>query len=82
MRIFSGIQPTGKLHIGNYLGAVTNWVYNQSDAFYSIVDMHAISTLYFEHGDSGGVSRRLSGSIENTAAYLFASGINPGNLFV
>ena len=44
-RIFSGIQPTGNLHIGNYLGAIKNWVKLQNDNrnIYSIVDMHALT---------------------------------------
>jgi tryptophanyl-tRNA synthetase len=44
-RIFSGAQPTGKLHIGNYLGALVNWVKLQDeyDAFYCIVNLHAIT---------------------------------------
>src|ERR1051325_5509784 len=43
-RIFSGAQPTGNLHIGNYLGAVRNWVAFQHDyeSFYCVVDLHAI----------------------------------------
>jgi hypothetical protein len=45
IRIFSGIQPTNNLHIGNYLGAIKNWVELQSqyDAYYCIVDLHAIT---------------------------------------
>ena len=44
-RIFSGIQPTGNLHLGNYLGAIKNWVNLQGDIFSisSIVDLHAIT---------------------------------------
>lgn len=44
-RIFSGAQPTGQLHIGNYLGAIKNWVALQEeyDAFYCIVNLHAIT---------------------------------------
>jgi tryptophanyl-tRNA synthetase len=45
MRIMSGIQPTGSLHIGNYLGAIKNWIRLQADyeAFFSIVDLHALT---------------------------------------
>src|SRR5882724_12464333 len=45
-RIFSGVQPTGNLHLGNYLGAIRNWVklQDQFDCLYCIVDMHAITT--------------------------------------
>src|SRR5258705_198931 len=47
-RIFSGIQPSGELHIGNYLGAVQNWVRLQTehDCLFSIVDLHAITQPY------------------------------------
>ena len=45
VRIMSGVQPTGSLHIGNYLGALQNWVSLQDEyeAFYSIVDLHALT---------------------------------------
>jgi tryptophanyl-tRNA synthetase len=44
-RIFSGIQPTGNLHLGNYLGAIRNWVALQHDfeSIYCVVDLHAIT---------------------------------------
>ena len=44
-RIFSGIQPTGNLHLGNYLGAIRNWVTLQDDfeSIYCVVDLHAIT---------------------------------------
>src|SRR5208282_4511648 len=44
-RIFSGIQPTGNLHLGNYLGAIRNWVALQHDydSIYCIVDLHALT---------------------------------------
>ncbi|HJN04936.1 MAG TPA: tryptophan--tRNA ligase, partial [Alphaproteobacteria bacterium] len=44
-RIFSGIQPTGNLHLGNYLGAIRNWVRLQADyeCIYCVVDLHAIT---------------------------------------
>ena len=44
-RIFSGIQPSGKIHLGNYLGAVRNWVQLQDeyDCIYCVVDEHAIT---------------------------------------
>ena len=47
-RIFSGIQPSGELHIGNYLGAVKNWVALQgtAESFFCIVDYHAIVVPY------------------------------------
>ncbi len=44
-RVFSGVQPTNNLHLGNYLGAIKNWVelQNSYDAFYCVVDLHAIT---------------------------------------
>ncbi|MBU0579831.1 MAG: tryptophan--tRNA ligase, partial [Candidatus Margulisbacteria bacterium] len=47
-RILSGIKPSGKVHLGNYLGALSNWVKLQEeyDAFYMIADLHALTTAY------------------------------------
>ncbi|HWJ21244.1 MAG TPA: tryptophan--tRNA ligase [Gemmatimonadaceae bacterium] len=47
-RVFSGIQPSGELHIGNYLGAIKNWVQLQHayEAFFCVVDYHAITIAY------------------------------------
>src|SRR6478752_4419481 len=47
-RIFSGIQPSGELHVGNYLGAVKNWVALQGtmESIFCIVDLHAITVPY------------------------------------
>ncbi|NOY54914.1 MAG: tryptophan--tRNA ligase, partial [Actinobacteria bacterium] len=46
--VFSGIQPTGGIHIGNYLGALRNWARLQDDydAIYCVVDLHAITVDY------------------------------------
>ncbi len=48
MKIFSGIQPSGEFHIGNYLGAMKNWVklQNEHECIFSIVDLHAITVNY------------------------------------
>ena len=45
-RVFSGIQPSGDMHLGNYLGAVKNWVAmaSQYDCIYCVVDIHALTT--------------------------------------
>lgn len=53
-RVFSGIQPTGDLHLGNLLGAVRNWVEDQhvADSFYCIVDLHAL-TIPKDPGEVG-----------------------------
>ncbi len=79
MRIFSGIQPTGVLHIGNYLGAIKNWrkliLENPSDDFiFSIVDLHAI-TLFQKPDD-------LRKSILETFAIYLACGIEGKNVNV
>jgi tryptophanyl-tRNA synthetase len=70
-RIFSGIQPTGNLHLGNYLGAIRNWVALQADfdCLFCIVDLHAI-TVYQE---PAGLRRK----IEEIAALYLAAGIDP-----
>jgi tryptophanyl-tRNA synthetase len=70
-RVFSGIQPTGNLHIGNYLGALKNWVEIQSnyESIFGIVDLHAI-TVYQEPGE-------LRAKILEIAALLLAAGIDP-----
>ncbi|MGY9004610.1 MAG: tryptophan--tRNA ligase [Alphaproteobacteria bacterium] len=70
-RIFSGVQPTGNLHLGNYLGAIRNWVDLQHDydCIFCIVDLHAL-TLPQEPGSLRTNTREV------TAAYL-AAGIDP-----
>ena len=70
-RIFSGIQPSGELHIGNYLGAVKNWVQLQEthEAIYCVVDYHAITGTY----DPDSLRRRR----REMAISLLAAGIDP-----
>ncbi|GCC33257.1 tryptophan--tRNA ligase, mitochondrial isoform X1 [Chiloscyllium punctatum] len=71
-RVFSGIQPTGVPHLGNYLGAIENWVKLQdeySSILYSIVDLHSITVPQ----DSGKLRQNI---LEMTAS-LLACGINP-----
>ena len=70
-RIFSGVQPSGNLHIGNYLGALRNWVEIQSnyESIFGIVDLHAI-TVYQEPAE-------LRSKIIETAALFLAVGIDP-----
>ena len=71
MRIFSGIRPTGGLHIGNYLGAIKQWISLQesNECVFCIVDLHAITTPY----DPKELQKNI---LETTAVYL-AAGINP-----
>ncbi len=68
--LFTGIQPTGDLHIGNYFGAVINWVRMQHDyeTFISIVDLHAITIKY----DPGQMQKRIL----DLALNLYACGID------
>jgi tryptophanyl-tRNA synthetase len=77
-RIFSGIQPSGELHLGNYLGAVKNWVTLQHayESFFCIVDYHAI-TVPYEPAD-------LRQRTRDMAVSLIASGLDPSvcTLFV
>ena len=71
VRVLSGIQPTGNLHIGNYLGALKNWVEIQSDyeSIFCIVDLHAI-TFYQKPAE-------LSAKIREIAGLFLAAGIDP-----
>ena len=76
MRIVSGIQPTGNLHLGNYLGAIRNWVKMQEDAaasggdcLFFLADLHAISMPH--------VPADLSGNTLEMAAALVACGVDP-----
>src|SRR5882762_3976457 len=73
-RVFSGIQPSGELHIGNYLGAVQNWVklQHQHDCLFCVVDLHAITQVY----DAATLARRTI----DMAIGLFAAGIDPARL--
>ena len=74
MRIVSGIQPTGNLHLGNYLGAIRNWVRMQDDAgtgecFFFLADLHAISQFQ--------EPAELRTAIREMAAVLIACGVDP-----
>jgi tryptophanyl-tRNA synthetase len=70
-RIFSGIQPTGNLHLGNYLGAVRNWValQHEYECIYCVVDLHAITQ--WQDPDE------LRDSTREVTAALIAAGIDP-----
>jgi tryptophanyl-tRNA synthetase len=77
-RILSGIQPSGELHIGNYLGAIRSWVEMQEkhECFYCIVDLHAITGKY----DAAALARRT----REMAVSILAAGVDPAKcvLFV
>ena len=70
-RILSGVQPTGNMHLGNYVGAFRQWVEMQHDfeAFHPVVDLHAI-TLPYDH-------RQLADRTLEVAAILLAAGLDP-----
>jgi tryptophanyl-tRNA synthetase len=73
MRIFSGIQPTGQKHLGNYIGAIRQYVEGQDradEAIYCIVDMHAITVPYNP--------AELQSNVLDTTAMLLAAGLDPG----
>jgi tryptophanyl-tRNA synthetase len=75
-RVFSGIQPTGNFHLGNYLGAIRNWVDQQADFdnVFCIVDLHALSQV---------TSRAsLRANILDLANVLLASGLDPAQSII
>jgi tryptophanyl-tRNA synthetase len=71
VRIFSGIQPTGAKHLGNYIGAITQYVAGQDrgEAIYCIVDLHAITVPYDP--------AELRTSVHDLTALLLAAGLDP-----
>ncbi|MBU6236130.1 MAG: tryptophan--tRNA ligase, partial [Alphaproteobacteria bacterium] len=71
-RIFSGMQPTNRLHLGNYLGALRNWVKMQNEdneCIYCVVDLHAITMPYEAEG--------LAKATREIAAAYIAAGVDP-----
>jgi tryptophanyl-tRNA synthetase len=71
MRVFSGIQPTGEKHLGNYVGAIRRWVEDQDrgEGLFCVVDLHAITVPYDPV--------QLRESTLHTAATLMAAGLDP-----
>jgi tryptophanyl-tRNA synthetase len=71
VRIFSGIQPTGRKHLGNYIGAIRHYVAGQDrgEAIYCLVDLHAITVPYEPAG--------LRAGVYDLAALLMAAGLDP-----
>jgi tryptophanyl-tRNA synthetase len=70
-RVLSGVQPTGVLHLGNYLGAIRQWVANQElyDNYFCVVDLHATTAPH--------VPKELTKDTYRTAALYIACGIDP-----
>jgi tryptophanyl-tRNA synthetase len=71
MRVFSGIQPTGRKHLGNFIGAIRQYVEGQSrgEAIYCVVDLHATTVAY--------EPATLRSNLLDTAAMLLAAGLDP-----
>jgi tryptophanyl-tRNA synthetase len=71
VRIFSGIQPTGSKHLGNFIGAIRGWVEGQErgEAIYCLVDLHAITVAYDP--------AKLRETVLDAAAMLLAAGLDP-----
>lgn len=71
MRVFSGIQPTGKIHIGNYLGAIKQWInlQDKSESIFCIVDLHSLTVPY--------QPEKLSELIREKEITFLAAGIDP-----
>ncbi|KAK9946617.1 hypothetical protein M0R45_012071 [Rubus argutus] len=75
-RIVSGVQPTGSIHLGNYLGAIRNWIslQNTYDTLFFIVDLHAITLPYD--------AQQLSKATRDTSALYLACGVDPSKASV
>ncbi|XP_058074176.1 tryptophan--tRNA ligase, chloroplastic/mitochondrial isoform X1 [Magnolia sinica] len=75
-RVVSGVQPTGSIHLGNYLGAIKNWtlLQNTYETLFFIVDLHAITLPYD--------AKQLSKATRDTAAIYLACGIDPSKASV
>ncbi|MEP1464677.1 MAG: tryptophan--tRNA ligase [Nitratireductor sp.] len=76
-RIFSGVQPTGNLHLGNYLGAIRNWVQLQRDysSIFCVVDMHAITMPPHDPAELRRATREV-------AAGMIAAGVDPDDCII
>ena len=71
-RVLSGIQPTGKLHLGNLIGAIENWVKLQEkyDCYFFIADLHALTTAYDD-------IKNMREDIAGVALDLLSAGLDP-----
>ncbi len=76
-RVLSGMRPTGRLHLGNYMGALYNWVHLQQDydCYFFIADLHALTTDYADPGDV------QANNIEIALDFL-AAGLDPGRCVI
>ena len=71
-RIFSGMQPSGRFHLGNYMGALENWVRLQNDyeCFFSIVDLHSLTSSYAD-------TSQLQENVKQMAIDWLSAGLDP-----
>jgi tryptophanyl-tRNA synthetase len=71
-RIMSGMRPTGRLHLGNYFGALTNWVEiaRRDETFFEVADLHALTTAYERTED-------IAGGVRDVVLDWLAAGIDP-----
>jgi len=76
-RVLSGMRPTGKLHLGNYMGALNNWVHLQQDydCYFFIADLHALTTDYAD-------TSQLHDNIKDVALDFLAAGLDPGRCVI
>lgn len=76
MRVFSGIRPSGQIHLGNYLGAIKQWVdfQRENECVFCIVDLHAITTPYDP--------KKLQQEIQDTLVAYLAAGIDPNKSII
>src|SRR5487761_824261 len=71
-RVLSGMRPTGKLHLGNYMGALANWVKLQQDyeCYFFIADLHALTTDYAD-------TSQIAANTLEVALDFLAAGLDP-----
>jgi len=71
-RVLSGMRPTGKLHLGNYMGALRNWVdlQHEYECFFFIADFHALTTEYADPSN-------IQASVQDVAMDFLAGGLDP-----
>ncbi len=76
-RVLSGMRPTGRLHLGNYMGALHNWVklQNEYDCYFFIADLHALTTDY-------GDPSQLRKNVDEIALDFLAAGLDPGRCVI
>src|SRR6201992_2906350 len=76
-RVLSGMRPTGRLHLGNYMGALYNWVklQHEYDCYFLIADMHALTTDYAQPG-------QVQDNITEITLDFLSAGLDPGRCVI